>query len=185
MNSFAVNTHTQTNTNIHIHTGEHDNGVRGKLELVDKEIAHALGVVDAPLELMRRVPVRYPAYNRPLPPVRVRNRPPGRLAVGRRSRRRRLGSGGEERSVGRRRRQCAGIGHVGDSLADGAADGSGALRKLERVAAVGTVDQHKHGRFRKLQGSLVSIQGLRFLVWNSAKLRDAKNNNYKVFNKKG
>lgn len=37
------------------------------------------------------------------------------------------------------------VGDVGDSLADGAADGGSARRELQRRVAVGAVDQHVHG----------------------------------------
>ena len=47
----------------------------------------------------------------------------------------------------RRRRRSGGtwVGDVRDGMAEDAADGSGARRKLQRRPAVGAVDQHHHG----------------------------------------
>ena len=53
--------------------------------------------------------------------------------------RRRVGGRGE-----RWRRDGAWIGDVCDSVADGAAYGSGSLRELERCTAAGAVHQHHH-----------------------------------------
>lgn len=66
-----------------IHTSEHNNGIFWKLELVDEEVLHAFGVIDATLELMPRVLVRYPADHRLLPAVHVRRRTRRRVVVGR------------------------------------------------------------------------------------------------------
>ncbi|KAJ1401853.1 adenylosuccinate lyase [Sesbania bispinosa] len=41
-----------------IRTSEHEDGIWGKMELVDENGAHPLGQVDASLDLVRRVPVR-------------------------------------------------------------------------------------------------------------------------------
>lgn len=62
---------------------EHDNGIFWKFELVDEEIAHAFGVIDATLELMSRVFIRYPTDHRLLASVHVRGRSRRRVVVGR------------------------------------------------------------------------------------------------------
>lgn len=49
------------------------------------------------------------------------------------------------RHVGRRR-EAAGVGDESDAAADGASDGGGARRELQRRPAVGTVDQDHRGR---------------------------------------
>lgn len=107
------------------------------MELVHEKVPHALGVVDAPLELVPRVPVRYPADHRPLPPVGARRGARRRVAVGRRRRRGRVRRCWRGRAV---------IGDVRDGLADGAADGSGSRRELQRGAAAGAVHQHHRRR---------------------------------------
>lgn len=108
------------------------------MELVDEKMTHAFGVIDAALELVARVPVRYPADHSLLPPVAARGG--ARQRVGRRRRER--GSGERRVGGGRGRRGAAWVGDVGDGLAKGAADGSGARRELQRRLAVGAVDKH-------------------------------------------
>ena len=49
-------------------------------------------------------------------------------------------------------RDAARVCHVGDSVADGAADGLRARRELQLRAAAGAVDEHQHGRIGKLDG---------------------------------
>ena len=58
--------------------GEHDDGVVGEVEARREEVAHALGVVDATLELVPRVSIRDPTDHGLL----------ATMGVGRRSRRR-------------------------------------------------------------------------------------------------
>lgn len=58
--------------------GEHDDGVVGEAEAGGEEVAHALGVVDAALELVPREAVGDPADHGALPAVRGRRgRAPG------------------------------------------------------------------------------------------------------------
>lgn len=52
--------------------GEHDDGVVGEAEAGGEEVAHALGVVDAALELVPREAVGDPADHGALPAVRGR-----------------------------------------------------------------------------------------------------------------
>lgn len=114
--------------------GEHDDGRFWKAELVDEEVLHALGVVDASLELVSREAVGDADDDGLLAAVGVgRGR---RVAVGRGRRRRRVGGG---RWL---RREGAWIADESDSAAEGAADGSRARWQLQRGAAVGAVDQH-------------------------------------------
>ena len=113
---------------------EHDDGRFWKAELVDEEVLHALGVVDASLELVSREAVGDADDDGLLAAVGVgRGR---RVAVGRGRRRRRVGGG---RWL---RREGAWIADESDSAAEGAADGSRARWQLQRGAAVGAVDQH-------------------------------------------
>lgn len=96
-------------------TSEHDDGRFREVESIDEEISHALGVVDAALELVPGIPVRDAADHGLLPPVRRRGGP----------------------------RRCApGIGDGGDRLADDASYRFGAGRELQRRAAARAVDQH-------------------------------------------
>lgn len=116
-------------------TVEHDNGVVGEVEPRHEQVAHAFGVVDAPLELVPRVPVRDPAHHRALSPVhRRRGRPPRRLD----------GPGAAARvGVPPRGRD------VRDGAADSAADAGRPVRELQRRATAGAVDQHhRHPRRR-------------------------------------
>lgn len=110
--------------------GEHEDGGLGELEPIGQQELHALGVVDAALELVPGVPVRDAAYQGSL------------RAVGRRR--------GPRRPVGRRRplrrRQGARIGDEGDGVAEGAADGGGTRWQLQRSAAIGAVDQQHYDR---------------------------------------
>lgn len=121
--------------------GEHDDGVVGEPEAGGEEVAHALGVVDAALELVAGEAVRDPADHGALPPVRGR---------GRRAPRRRRGlraPGGIDDGARRGWR-----GDVGDGAADGAADAGRAVGQLQRRAAAGAVDEHHHlagGRRRR------------------------------------
>lgn len=121
--------------------GEHDDGVVGEVEARREEVAHALGVVDATLELVARELVGDPADHGALPPVRGRGRrpPPRRLVLGRHRPRPRGSAGGV--AVGRWRR---GGGDVGDGPADGAADAGRPVRQLQRRPAARAVDQHHH-----------------------------------------
>lgn len=105
---------------------EHDDGVVGEAEAGGEEVAHALGVVDAALELVSREAVGDPDDDGALPAVRGRGRrAPGGVGVG--------------EGAGR-----GGRGDVGDGAADGAADAGRPLRQLQRRAAAGAVDQHHH-----------------------------------------
>lgn len=56
-------------------TGEHDDGGFRELEAIYEEIAHALGVVDAALQLVARVAVGDAADDRLLAAVRRRRGP--------------------------------------------------------------------------------------------------------------
>lgn len=90
---------------------EHDNAIFWKLELVDEEIPHALGIIDATLELMPRVLIRDPADHRLLPPVRVGGRAWRRVRVrSGRWRRVRIWSGRWRRVGGWRLREAAWVG---------------------------------------------------------------------------
>lgn len=94
-------------------TCEHENGRFWKLKLVDEQILHALGVVDAALELVSGVLVGYPADDGLLPAVGRMRR--SEVVVRRRGQRRR-----RRRRLGvrrRRRRGGAWIGDVSDGLA--------------------------------------------------------------------
>lgn len=51
---------------------EHENGIRSEFKLVDEKVTHALGVVDASLELVARETVRDTADHSSLPAVGVR-----------------------------------------------------------------------------------------------------------------
>lgn len=113
-------------------TREHDDGRFWKAELVDEEVLHALGVVDASLELVSREAVGDADDDGLLAAVGVgRGR---RGAVG----------GGRRRVGGSRglRREGAWVADEGDGVAEGAADGSRAKWQLQRGAAVGAVHQH-------------------------------------------
>jgi hypothetical protein len=110
-------------------TIEHDDRIVGEVEARHKQVPHALGVVDAALELVARVAVRDPAHHGALPPVRRRR--------GRAPPRRRLH--GAAAGVGVR-----GGGDVRDGPADGAADAGRPVRQLQRGAAPRAVDQHHH-----------------------------------------
>lgn len=115
--------------------GEHDDGRFWKIELVDEEVAHALGVVDASLELVPREAVGDANDDGLLAAV----------GVGRRAGRRVLVGGGRRGRVGGRRglvREGAWVADQSNSVAEGAADGSGARRDLQSGAAVGAVYQH-------------------------------------------
>jgi hypothetical protein len=114
-------------------TVEHDDRVVGEVEPRHEQVAHALGVVDAPLELVPRVPVGDPAHHGALPPVHQRRgRAPPRLE----------GPGAAAR-VGLPRRGR----DVGDGAADGAADAGRPVRELQRRAAARAIDQHhRHPR---------------------------------------
>lgn len=104
-------------------------------------MAHALGVVDAALELVPGEAVRDPADHGALSAVRGRGRRAPR-------RRRRLRAPGGVRDRARR----GGRGDVGDGAADGAADAGRPVRQLQRRAAAGAVDEHHHlacGRRRR------------------------------------
>lgn len=115
-------------------TGEHDDGGFRELEAIDEEVAHALGVVDAPFELTGGVAVGDPTDNRPLAPVgRWRGATWRGVVVG----------GGRGR--GRGRGDSKVVSDVGDGLAHRASYRLGAGRELERGPAVGAVDQHEHG----------------------------------------
>lgn len=115
-------------------TREHDDGRFWKAELVDEEVLHAFGVVDATLELVAGEAVGDADDDGLLAAVGVgRGR---RVAVGRGRRRRRVGGG---RWL---RREGAWIADESDSAAEGAADGSRAKWQLQRGAAVGAVHQH-------------------------------------------
>lgn len=124
---------------LELPTGEHKDAFLGEVEPIDEKILHALGVVDAPLQVVPRPLVRHPADHGPLPRVGRRGQAPRRsTARGGRGRAvtEAVGSGG-----GARRRER---GHVGDGAADGAEDGSGVGRELEGGAAVGAVYQDQH-----------------------------------------
>lgn len=116
---------------------KHENGFFREPKLIDEQVFHAFGIVNAPLELVPRVSVRYSADHGALPAVRAR-RLPGRSMIVRRGRRRRMGGRGRGRP---------GVGDVGDRLADGAADGSGSRRQLQRDVAPGAVHEHHRRRW--------------------------------------
>lgn len=105
------------------------------MESVDEEILHAVGVVDATLELMPRIPIGDTDNHRPLPAVRRRQR-----AGGTRVRRRRGGAVAALRWSG----DASGIGNWGYCVAYGAADRLGPRRQLENRPAAGAVHQHHH-----------------------------------------
>lgn len=115
--------------------GEHNDGRFGKIELVDEKVFHALSVVDASLELVPGEPVRDAYDDGLLAAVGVRRRAGWCVVVGGWWRMRVGGSRGL-------RRDGAWVADESDSVADGAADGSGARWQLQRDAAVGAVDQH-------------------------------------------
>lgn len=135
------------------------------MEARREEVAHALGVVDATLELVARELVGDPADHGALPPVRGRGRrpPPRRLVLGRHRPRPRGSAGGV--AVGRWRR---GGGDVGDGPADGAADAGRPVRQLQRRPAARAVDQHHHLSAAGEEGGGESAGGFgwqRFLRW--------------------
>lgn len=107
---------------ISLFFSEHDDGRLWEVKPIDEEIFHALGVIEAALELVSGVPVRDAADHGLLPSMRRRRRP----------RRRR----------NRSRRQAAWIGNVGDAVADGASYRFGARRELQRGVAGRAVHQH-------------------------------------------
>lgn len=113
---------------------EHDDGRFRKAKLIDEKVSHAFGVIDTSLKLVPRETVRDADDDGLLAAVRVGRRARRRVVVGR-GRGRRVGGGG----LGR---EGAWVSDVSDSVAEGAADGSGARWQLERGAAVGTVHQH-------------------------------------------
>ncbi|KAK3025084.1 hypothetical protein RJ639_044963 [Escallonia herrerae] len=98
--------------------------------VLSKQMPHALGVIEAALELVRGEPIRYPDDHGLLPAVRRRGRPRRRVAI----RRRRAGCGRRRRVAGGmgggRGRVGAWISDVGDGLAYGATDGPGGRREL-------------------------------------------------------
>lgn len=110
---------------------EHKNGGLGEAELVDQQVLHTLGVVNAALELVPGALIRHGAYQSPLASVSRRRRPRRRVVVGRSGRRRWAVEGGG----GGRRRKSARVGDAGDGLADGAADGLSSRWQLQRRAA--------------------------------------------------
>ena len=110
-------------------TVEHDDRIVGEVEARHEQVPHALGVVDAALELVARVAVRDPAHHGALPPVRRRR--------GRAPPRRRLHGAAAGVGVG-------GGGDVRDGPADGAADAGRPVRQLQRGAAPRAADQHHH-----------------------------------------
>lgn len=116
-------------------TGEHDDGRFGKAELVDEEVPHALGVVDASLELVPGEPVRDSDDHGLLAAVWVRRWAWRRVVVRGRGKRGRVGGRGGLW------REGAWVSDEGDSVAEGAADGSGARWHLQRRSAVGAVHQ--------------------------------------------
>lgn len=134
--------------------GEHEDGGLGELEAIGQQELHALGVVDAALELVPGVPVRDAAYQGSLRAVGRRRGP--RRPVGRRRPLRRIvlgevmvvveGGGGGGGGVGGGGRQGARIGDEGDGVAEGAADGGGTRWQLQRSAAIGAVDQQHYDR---------------------------------------
>lgn len=132
----------QKNHPIRKRTGEHDDGRFWKFELVDEKVFHALGIVDASLELVARVPVRDADDHGLLAAVEARRRT-GRRVEARRGTWNRVRLGWES----------AWVGDGSDSLAEGAADGSGAGWQLQRRSAVGAVDEH------------VAVHGCRLVNW--------------------
>ena len=110
-------------------TVEHDDRIVGEVEARHEQVPHALGVVDAALELVARVAVRDPAHHGALPPVRRRR--------GRAPPRRRLHGAAAGVGVG-------GGGDGRDGPADGAADAGRPVRQLQRGAAPRAADQHHH-----------------------------------------
>ena len=68
-------------------TSKHENGIFGKLKLVDEKVTHALGVINATFELVRRVSIRYPTNHRPFFPVCMGRGSRRRVVVGGRRRR--------------------------------------------------------------------------------------------------
>lgn len=133
-------------------TSKHDDRSFWESELINQEIFHTLGIVDAPLQLVAGELVRYPDDHSLLTAVSVGRRA-GRIRRRLRRRRRRRRRRVRIRSRMRRRRRVARIGDVGDRLADSAPNRRRAGRHLQWGAAAGAVDEHVHGRrSRKFDG---------------------------------
>lgn len=120
--------------NCELRTSEHKNGGLRKLEPVNQQVLHALGIVDTTFQLVPRVPVRDPADHGPLVAVGRRGLTGRRVVV--RRRRSRWGvvlavAGGGSCSV-RRWWSAASrrVGDASDGLAYGAAYGVGSWREL-------------------------------------------------------
>jgi hypothetical protein len=96
-------------------------------------VTHALGVVDAAFELVARETIRDATDHGPLPAMGVRQLTGRRVDLGRRRR-----GGGRLR-----RRGGARVGDMSNSLAESAANRSGAGWELERRPATGAIHQHR------------------------------------------
>lgn len=131
-------------------TSEHENGGIREVKTVDQQILHTLSIINTPFKLVWAVFIRYPTNHRPF---RATD------ATGRVNRRRRrwVVMAGKVRGLvvvagkvtllrrRRRRRKASRVGDDSDGAADGASDGTGAWRKLQRRPAVGTVDEDHRG----------------------------------------
>lgn len=87
------------------------------MESIDEEILHAIGIVNATLELVPGVPIRDPDDHRPLPAVRRRRNDGLRRRRGTMQRR-----GRGRMAALRGRGDASGIGDSGDGTAYGASD---------------------------------------------------------------
>lgn len=118
---------------------KHEDRRFGKLKLVDKQVTHAFRVIDATLELVVGVPVRYTDDHSLLPPVGVGWGARRSARVRRRS----IPISGRRHRGRRLCRNSTRIGYVSDGMTEGTSNGSGSRWQLQRRTAVGTVNEHR------------------------------------------